>query len=207
MKIYVEDNIIEMKNEVSEIANILNKIEEARDKNKVLSHIEVDGIEVYEDYYEYLLDNIKVIEEIRVVSISQEKLIEEVLLSTLGYIKGAIPEIEKLSNSFYKTPNSETWENLGNLFEGINWIIETFSSIDEDKNLSEKTPDRQQWNNYAHKIYSLSEVIKDMEEGLVNKDNILVADILAYEIVDAFKNMEIILLNLVGGENKLNDLN
>ena len=203
----MEDNIIEIKNEISEIANILKKIEEAGHENNVLSHIEVDGIEVYEDYYEYLLDNIKVIEEIRLVSISQEKLIEEVLLSTLEYIKGAIPEIEKLSNSFYKTPNSESWENLGNLFEGINWIIETFSSIDEDKNLSGKIPNREEWNKYAHKVYSLSEVIKEMEEGLVNKDNILIADILAYEIVDAFKNMEGILFNLVGGEIVLNDLN
>lgn len=208
MKIHIENKILEFENSAKEIDNILSEIDNIiNQSSRILSHMIIDGFEVYHDFYDYFLDNIKVIEEVKIITLTYKELIQDILVSTVEYI-GRIPEnIEELSNNFYKNPNGQSWEGLNDLLGGISWIINTFSSIDQDKRLNDVVSSYESWNLYAKEIFSLQEILTDFDEALENNDNITIADILLYEILPIFNKMEERLLELVKMEEKLDDLN
>ena len=50
----------------------------------------IDSFEVYQDFYDYLLDNIIVIEEINVITLTYKELVQDILVSTVQYV-GRVP--------------------------------------------------------------------------------------------------------------------
>lgn len=205
MKVYILNKVLEFKNDDKEIGNIFNNINKTiSDSNRILSHLDIDGNQIYENYYEYFLDNIDSIEEVTVITITAIELAQDTLSSTVGYLNRAIPEIEKLSNEFYKTPEQESWNRLADLFGGITWIVDTFSTIDNDYDIDKVVVDYKTWNLYAQQIYNLKELLVEFEELLNNQDYVSIADILSYEIVPLFKDMLDKLILLVGEEESSN---
>ena len=191
MKIHILDKTLEYENNIDILDTMFNEVNNiVGGTSLIFSHLIIDGVIVYDDYYDYLLDNIKDIEEIIIVVKTAKKISEEVLLSTIDYLDRAIPEIEMLSNEFYKTPSKGTWQNLMDLIEGIGWIMDTFLSIDSNGELKDIVNSYEEWNLYAKDIYSLGEPMVGFEEILENNDFISTADILSYEIVPLFKEMK-----------------
>ena len=177
-----------------EIDNIVNSA------NMIFSHLIIDGQEVYNDFYDYFLDNMKNIQEVKVVTRTAKEAFEEILLSTIDYLNRAIPEIEVLSNEFYKTPSWESWGKLGDLLEGIKWIMDTFMIIDADFGLKNIVNRYEDWNIYAEDIYKLNELLIEFEEILENSDFVSTADILSYEIIPLFNDMKKKLEKLISEE-------
>lgn len=177
-----------------EIDNIVNSA------NMIFSHLIIDGQEVYNDFYDYFLDNMKNIQEVKVVTRTAKEAFEEILLSTIDYLNRAIPEIEVLSNEFYKTPSRESWGKLGDLLEGIKWIMDTFMIIDADFGLKNIVNSYEDWNIYAEDIYKLNELLIEFEEILENSDFVSTADILSYEIIPLFNDMKKKLEKLISEE-------
>ncbi|MBU5436669.1 hypothetical protein KQI42_01540 [Tissierella sp. MSJ-40] len=207
MKIYIENQILEYENNKDEIDNILTEIDDIiTNSSKTLSYMIIDDFEVFNNYYDYFLDNIRVIEKIEVVSVTYKELINDILNSTLDYLERTPNLIDELANSFYKNPNRESWKNLNDLLEGIGWLIDTFSSIDRDKRLKDIVLNYENWNLYAEGIFSIKEILGDFEAALSNDDYISIADILLYEISPKFKEMAKNLLGLVSREAALDGL-
>lgn len=177
-----------------EIDNIVNSA------NMIFSHLIIDGQEVYNDFYDYFLDNMKNIQEVKVVTRTAKEAFEEILLSTIDYLNRAIPEIEVLSNEFYKTPSRESWGKLGDLLEGVKWIMDTFMIIDADFGLKNIVNRYEDWNIYAEDIYKLNEILIEFEEILENSDFVSTADILSYEIIPLFNDMKKKLEKLISEE-------
>lgn len=208
MKIYIEDQILEMENNTKEIDNIFNQIDNVIDKSsKILSHMVIDDFEIYQDFYDYFLDNIRVIEEVKVITLTYKELVHDTLISAIEYIRRILEKIEELANKFYRNPERESWNDLNDLLGGITWTINTFSSIDQDKRLNDVVSSYESWNLYAKEIFTLQEILSDFEEALENNDNVTIADILLYEILPIFKEMGERLLELVKMEGRLDDLN
>lgn len=208
MKIYIENQVLEYENSKDKIDDILNKIDNIVSKSsKILSHIVIDDFEVYDGYYDYLLDNIRVIEKMEVITLTYKELIDDILVSTMDYIGNVPDRIEKLANSFYKNPDKEAWNDLNDLLGGMDWIMNTFSSIDQDSRLKDVILSYKDWNLYAKEIFSLNDILPDLEVALSNGDNVTIADILSYEIVPIFNEMEAKLIELLkvgGSPNGLN---
>jgi hypothetical protein len=198
VKIYIENQVLEYKNDKNEMDNILNEIDNIVSKSsKILSHMVIDDFEVYEGYYDYFLDNIRVIEKVEVISLTYKELVDDILISTMDYI-GRIPfKIEELSNSFYKNPDRQAWNNLNDLLGGISWIMNSFTSIDQDSRLKDVISSYENWNLYAKEVFALKDILPDLEGSLSSGDNITIADILSYEILPIFNEMEVKLLDLV----------
>ncbi|MBU5310749.1 hypothetical protein KQI38_01800 [Tissierella carlieri] len=208
MKIYIENQVLELENNTKEIDNIFNEIDNIVNKSsKILSHMVIDDFEIYQDFYDYFLDNIRVIEEVEVITLTHKELIHDILISTIEYIRRIPEKTEELANKFYKNPDKESWHGLNDLLGGITWIINTFSSIDQDKRLNDVVSSYEFWNLYAKEIFSLQDILPNFEEALENSDNVTIADMLLYEILPIFKEMEEKLLELVKMEGKLDDLN
>lgn len=199
MKLYILDQALEYENNKDNIDTMFNEINQTiLNSNLILSHLIVDGYELYGDFYDYFLDNIKYIEEIKVITKTVVEISQEIILSAIDYIESSIPEIEILSDEFYKTPNRDSWNKLSNLIEGLNWIIDGFTSIDLNSQLKNIVNSYEQWNLYAQDIYSLKELIEEFEEVLENNDLVSIADILSYEIVPIFEDMKEKLEKIIG---------
>lgn len=206
MKIYILNKTLEYENNRKTIDNIFKDIEDIISKSEyIFSHLVIDGYDIYGDFNNYFSDNIKSIQEVKVVTKTVKELAQNILLSTIDYIERAVPEIEILSNEFYKTPEKETWNKLTQLIEGMNWIIESFTMIDVNRELKSIVSSYEEWNLYAKDIHELGELIGEFQEMLENQDFISVADILSYEIVPLFNEMKEKLEGLVCEEVTPND--
>lgn len=190
MKVFILDKKLEFNNSLQGMESVFREIEKVMlHDNGVLSHLEIDGVEVYGDYYEYFLQHINEINEVKVIIKTPNEIAKDVLVSTANYLMTALPEIEKLSNEFYKTPESESWSKLADLFEGIKWILDTFMILDKNYNIEDIVDSYEEWNEYAQYIYSLKKLINEFEEVMKNQDYISIADILSYEIIPLFNDM------------------
>lgn len=202
------NQILEFNNDKNEIDKILNEIEkEVTKTSKVLNSMIVDDYEIFSDYYDYFLDNIKSIGKVEVISFTYKELVNDTLTSTLDYLKRTPELIENLADNFYKNPDRKSWSELNDLLEGITWLISTFSSIDNDRNLNDVVSNYESWNLYSKEIISLSEIIPDFEDALSSQDNVTIADILSYEIQPKFNAMAERLSKMVNTEESINDFN
>ena len=191
MKVMILDKIFEYRNDKKIIDEVLKQVDkEIADFNVMLSHFDIDGKDIYYDFYDYILDHIKEIKEIHVITKTTKEMHNEILLSTLDYIIRAIPEIEILSNEFYKSSDGNRWNKLIDLFEGINWIITTFIEIDSNINIQNILGNYEKWNDYVQDVYYLKDVMKELEYIVKSNDLVSIADILSYEINSLFSNMK-----------------
>ena len=199
MELHILDRVLEYENSRNNIDNMLDKIDKIiTNSNLILSHLIVDGYELYNNFYSYFSDNIKYIKKIEVVAKTITETSQEVILSTMDYIEKTCPQIEILSDEFYKTPDGDSWGKLINLIEGFNWIIDGFVSIDSNPQLKDIVKSYEQWNLYAQDVYSLKELMGEFEEILRDTDLVSIADILSYEIVPIFEDMKEKLGKIIG---------
>ncbi|OZV13441.1 hypothetical protein CIW83_04395 [Tissierella sp. P1] len=208
MKIYIEDQTLEVENSKDVIDKILNEIDTIIvNSSKILSHMIIDGLEVYENYYDYFLDNIRVIEKVEIVALTYKELVDDILASTLSYLERTPDIIESLADKFYKNSDTDAWNDLNDLLGGISWIVNTSSSIDQDERLKDIVSRYEDWNLYVKELFSLQKILPDFENALSSGDNVTIADILSYEIIAIFKEMAGRLSSLVSVEANLYDLN
>ncbi|WP_352404934.1 hypothetical protein [Sporanaerobacter acetigenes] len=206
MKIYVFDKVLEYSNSQTEIDKLFNEIDSiVLDSKYTFSHLEIDGVEIYDDFYGYFLDNIRNIKEVKVIAKTFKEFSREILNTTAEYLENAIPEIQILSDEFYKSPTEESWRRLADLIEGIKWIMDTFVIVDKSGEIENIVKDYEVWNQYAKDIYSLRELLDDFEDILENEDLVSIGDILSYEIELLFKEILNKLNKLVDREANSSD--
>ncbi|NMA96406.1 MAG: hypothetical protein GX974_10235 [Clostridiales bacterium] len=190
MRVIVMGKELDFNNNLEGIKSIFKEIDKIiLDTDSIFSHLDIDGVEVYEDHYEYFLQNIEDINVVKVIIKTPNEIAKDTLLSTIQYLGAALPEIEKLSNEFYKTPEPESWAKLADLFEGVKWILDTFSTLDQNYKIQEIVDSYEDWNEYAQYIYSLKELLNEFEGVMENQDYISIADILSYELIPLFDDM------------------
>lgn len=206
IKIMDTDKVFENKDsEISKVFDYINS--NLENKNVFLKSLEIDGIEIYEDYYEYFIENINFIEEVKVNFQILSELVRDTLHSSYEYIERAVPLIEALSNSFRKGPTEKSWNELENLFSGIEWILESYSNIDKYSNLNELISNYYIWNEYVVEIEKLRLTLKDFFDAVKNKDSVLISDILVYEINHIFQAMYEKLTKMNNKDVNIKDVN
>lgn len=148
------------------------------------SHFIIDGKEVHSDYEVFIQENISTINDIEVITYTVNEFIGELLVSLNEYTERAIPEIELMVEEFYQGPKENTWAALHQLLEGLEWIYETIKSIDKTKhNISN-------WNDFIAVAATFEIELPNLLEAIENKDNILTADIVQYEILPQFQEIQ-----------------
>jgi len=208
MKIYILDKVLEFENNKIFLDNIFDEIEDIlSEASEIIDYIVVDNVKIYEDFYNYFFDKINEIEKVEVITQTYKELVNSILISTMDYVVRTPNKIEELANSFYKNPSQDSWKDFRDLLDGISWIINTFTMIDQDKRLKDVVSSYENWNIYAEYVFTLKEVLLDFEDALMNADHVLIADILSYEIVSVFKKMSIELANLANREDGIDDVN
>lgn len=186
MKLTFFEQTIEVENTMAKVDQAFASVnEKLAEGDYVFSHLMIDGQPFYNEFEEYIAENVASIQEIEVVVKTTKEMINEILLSTESYLQGALPEIEKLVDEFYNNPTEQTWVKYEQLLEGIHWIVSAISAVDQTKHEIEN------WNEYLTKVASLQNELQGLSEAMENQDYVLLADIIQYEIMpilEAIKN-------------------
>ncbi|MED4350960.1 hypothetical protein P9265_01250 [Schinkia azotoformans] len=185
MQLNILGSNYEFTNELSSIDLVLNKIVENLDGTDFyLSHLLIDGVELFSDFDSYIAEYIEYIQEIRVEVLTIKEFLNEIFSSAEEYLLRALPEVEILTNEFYQNSSGHTWEKLQLLLEGLQWLNQMILTVDQEK----LKPDN--WNQYIEYSAKLAVELKNLEEGIINQDNILIADIIQYEINPLMCNLK-----------------
>ena len=160
--------------------------QKAQESNLHFSHLQIDGQTIYDNYEQYISENAGSINEIRVEMITLEQLNQDILESAQDYIVNAGPKIHSLSEEFYKNPSTQTWTNLEQFLEAIEWLSSMLVNIQEQ---------------VGEELQQSLAVLKDRNfeqleallQAMENKDTILIGDILKYEITALFSDLSEVL--------------
>lgn len=190
MYIHIKEYVFEFKNDSKSIGKLFNNINEHLHEEELhFSYLVIDGEEIYENFDRYMIENIKNINKIEVVALTLLEMVNESILSIEQYAKNAIPIINKIAEEFYQKPKDDTWSQLTDLFEGVQWIIQSLVQINSIENSNDIVSDYEIWNEYVQEVTKFSEVIPELENAVLNNDNVLIGDMLLYEVVPVFKTM------------------
>ncbi|WP_026894442.1 hypothetical protein [Clostridiisalibacter paucivorans] len=191
MEIYILNRVLKYENDKKIIDDMFSKINEIISKSSyTFSHFEVNGHKVYEDFNNYFFDNIKKIEEVKVIVKTFKQFAQDIFKTTYDYLDNAIRELDILSNEFYKYPGKESWRKLAYALDGISWIMDTYMLIDKSTELKTVVESYETWNLYKEDINSLIELLREFEYIIESKDFVSIADILSYEIIPIFEHMK-----------------
>ncbi|MGR3765851.1 hypothetical protein [Rossellomorea sp. NS-SX7] len=200
MNIKFEGLVVRSEKQISS-SEVIESIHSLLGESRYFSHMVVDGVEVFEDPENYLIDNIDHINDIEIVAGTVEEFINESLLSAEEYLRRAIPQISLLGNDFYKNPLKETWTNFTQLLEGLNWLNQIIGLIDQTK----KKPAN--WDKYLELAFKLKIELEQLLEAMENSDNVLIGDIIQYEILTNYEELLKMVNETIDTEGYRHDIN
>lgn len=186
-----EEKYIELKPEAQE--EIIKNINQLNGEN-ILSHVIIDGREVYTEIEAYIEQNMQQINVIQIISKSKKEYINDTLILAEEYLQKGTPLIEELSEKYYQNASPEDKKQFQDLIEGLTWLTNILVHIDS---LKERPSN---WEAYVAIYHQLEEGIKSLVEALENNDEILMADILQYEIVSAYGKLSKLITNSIDTE-------
>lgn len=185
MIVQIQDREVELENNMSSIDEITNLVHEAlSDKEIFFSHFVIDGVEVYDDYALYFEEHLNGIESVEVVLKSVREFVSDVCLSLATYLERALPEMERLSDSLYQGEKTIGSEESLQLVEGLDWVFQAISTVDQ----STKKPAT--WDDVIAKAVVIQNAFQEVVEAMENKDDVLFADIVQYEITPALQEIK-----------------
>lgn len=184
MQIKIWDKVFECPNEISAIENVFEQVNQLlATSTQKFSCLEVDGVEIYEDYSEYIVANLSDICTIIVKVKTLKELMDDTLISIHGYLERAIPEIEKIVDDFYHEVSQDTWNRFAQVMDGLQFIIDALESVSR----------HQEWYyNVAQFVLVKENLLKQivmLQEALESQDRVRLSDALLYEIIPTFKNL------------------
>lgn len=185
MRLELLNNTFELENNKESVDKFFERINNIlEDGQYALDCMEIDGNQVYENYYDYFIENLAGIKAAKAVIISVDELIRSILVSTSQYIEGAVPEIGILSDEFYKNPEQGTWGKLQQLIEGIEWISSSAEVIANSNKNSGKVFE------YVKAASEMKYKLSEFEEAIKNSDMVLIGDLLSYEIIPMLESIK-----------------
>ncbi|NLV17268.1 MAG: hypothetical protein GXY50_08690 [Syntrophomonadaceae bacterium] len=191
MKLVIDDQVWELENSKTGIEEMIKLLEEKSISaaDQFFSHLLIDDIAVYDDFAGYLQENISNVSQIRAEFLTVSEYTHELLISAKDYLNRAIPAIDQLADSFYNQVDSGSWLQVNHLLEGIQWLLETFETIDSLPNLAGLIDDYRLWNIYSQSLRELQESVTQLDDPLKFADFVTVGDMLLYEIKPALEKM------------------
>ncbi len=191
MQVWFLDRTYNYSNDAGSVKELFSNIDNLlADPQYILTGMIIDNMEIYENYIEYITERIDEIKTIEIVIDTVESTIDSILESMSKYLDRAVPELELLAGDFYTGEDEEvSIEKLGQLVEGIQWILNMIYYTDKNKALHGILGSSSIWNECSSCGTRLSEEFDNLKEAMGSIDMILIADILKYEITDIFTSI------------------
>jgi hypothetical protein len=190
MELWIGNTMTEFENSQTGLEMLLRAVEEAENSSGlILSHLLVDEVAVYDDYWDYLETNLENIRKVQAELKPISELMREILQSTTLYLERSLPTLEKLAESFYSEVNTDTWQDLSDFLEGLQWLVQSIEMMDEVSGLADIVADYEQWNRYSKAVRGLQPIVTELDEPLQHEDYVSVGDVLLYEVVPLMQEL------------------
>lgn len=181
--IYNEEQM-QLHRDETAMATILEKVSEAIETEDVaFSHLLVDGAEIYENHEQYVQERIDTIEKIEIVTFKVKEMIWETLQSVDTYLQRALPALEQTVDQSYDQFTEETWTSISQLIEGLDWMLQfkNFTATAKQQPVG--------FDKFEEAFAICEEQFTPMLDAIEAQDTVFISDILAYEILPAFKEL------------------
>ncbi|TLS50583.1 hypothetical protein FE782_19665 [Paenibacillus antri] len=160
-----------------------------------LSHFIVDGVAIYDNFEEYVSNRIHGIENLEIVTVTHQELLTGTIQAAIQYVFENKPRIVSMSKQFYRGATSTTWNEFGSLTEGIEWLLQLTSHLEgtfvKDAKLTESVQEIRR---------KLTDLISALFQALQGKDETTLSDLLQYELIPVFEELEALLPKyMIGG--------
>ncbi|WP_371372073.1 hypothetical protein [Sporomusa aerivorans] len=184
MQIKILDKVFECENQIIAIGTIFDQVQQLlAQSNTSPSSFEIDGVELYSGYDQYIMDHIEDIKIIVINVKTLKELMDNTLSSIQEYLVRVIPEIDKMVDEFYQGVSQNTWDKFSQLTEGLQFIIDSLNTIG----------DNQSWYYNAYQFefvkQNLLKQILMLQEAIESQDRVKLSDVLLYEIIPSFKTL------------------
>ncbi len=190
MELWIGNTMTEFENSQTGLEMLLRAVEEAENSSGlILSHLLVDEVAVYDDYWDYLETNLENIRKVQAELKPISELMREILQSTTLYLERSLPTLEKLAESFYSEVNTDTWQDLSDFLEGLQWLVQSIEMMDEVSGLADIVADYEQWNRYSKAVRGLQPIVTELDEPLQHEDYVSVGDVLLYEVIPRMQEL------------------
>ena len=200
MKLLFNENTIEYIDSPF-VEEIIQKTNELLKDEFYFSHYIADGVEVNETPELFLEKNILKINTLEIIALQAKEFVDTLLLSAEEYTNRAVPYIKELVDEFYNSPSPTSWKSLGELFEGIQWLSSMINLVDQ----SIVRPIT--WDSVMEKASIIQDELESFEEALESADTVLIADLLQYEILPVFEELQVTMKLTIDTEGTRHDLN
>ncbi len=142
-----------------------------------MSHLVVDGTDVIENHYDYLLEHMEEVQEVEVKVLTPQEQLFQVWWVLDNYLSQVVPETLQLAGEFYQKPDDSTWQRFITVMGGVQKLIDIITAMMADHTLANET---EVVNLLARNFQDELETLKGAVE---RQDMTLVADILRHELV------------------------
>lgn len=184
MKVHFPGEIKEYRNTSEDVYKAVEEINEQISRTeKVFSHLQVDGLNLYENHYQYLLDEVESIHDVYIVLLEREEMAAELQLSLNDYLTRAIPVMEQLFDSFYQGAKAEDWDRFSNLADGLQWILGALQTLTQ-------YADEEAASYYADVHEKITSVLGELVDATEAQDAVTIADMIQYEIVETLAELK-----------------
>lgn len=184
MNVHVKGQVRKYENTASAVAELVTDINQTiTETDLVFSHLQIDGVDVYENHYEYLLEKVGTLQDIHVILKTKSEVAAELQGSMNDYLKRALPIIEQLSEQFYQGATAEAWNEFTNLIDGLQWIM---SALD----MLRQHADEEAANYYKEVHSKLSSILEELMEATEAQDTVTIADMIQYEIAESLTELK-----------------
>ncbi|WP_139251788.1 hypothetical protein [Gracilibacillus kekensis] len=193
MKIILNDEEQIIKQTVEKKQGIIETIDKLVDGN-ILSHIIINDYPIYIEIEDYIDRHLNDIEKIQIITKTKSEFVNDTLLTAENYLEHGINAIEHLADQFYQTPTQEDWNQFKNFTDGLNWINNVILNIDS---LKERPSN---WNDYVKIYHDLENGVRELAEAVEGNDEILIADIINYEIKSIYEKLNKLITTTIDTE-------
>lgn len=185
MQLIYKNKQTELPRDESAFTMILEKVSELTKKQDVIfSHLIIDEIGIFGNHESFINERLNEIMQIEIVTRSTNEMIWDTMQSIHEYLQRAIPTLNKLIEESYDVFSKKTWEGIGQLSEGFQWLLQFIT-------FTEAAPKQPSYWSEIMKDFKMCENnFKQLLEAVEVQDTVLILDILAYEIVPAYESLE-----------------
>lgn len=162
---------------------VIDQINEWLGEDLYFSHLEIDGVAVDEGAEDAIDESKHTAKEMVVVVTEAKVFINEVMLSAEEYLIRATPLVDELADQFNQTVTSDNWDDLADLFGGLQWLNSMILVVQE----SEVCPS--DWEAVMKIVAPLESTLVSFEEALETNETSEVGTLLKHQVQPVFATL------------------
>jgi len=146
----------------------------------ILIQLIVEGSPVDGDYEDYILNQYIMGKRIEIVAKGKKEYLVDMVKSAREYLENCIPNVSLLVDELYAGIKNETWNKVSDLLEAFEWLLTLVVELEKDKTMSK----------YLNQDIGdrMKETVNNL--GEVHLDPIQLADLIQYEVIPIFEELQ-----------------